>query len=220
MIATLMHAPLTCSLAVRFTAAEGGVDLDIECLSLRTKEFENGRSLLDVNPLGQVSALKLASGELLTETSACLMWVQSQSQNTAFKRAPNDPAYFQMLRWIGFCATELHKQIFRIVFYPEATDEVKDRIRGLAPQRFKILDQHLETHEFLLGEHFSAADAYLTWFFILADKAQLNTSDFKNLTLYKAKVLNRPIIKALIESDRAKDQALGQQILPTIKRAP
>jgi glutathione S-transferase len=213
-----MHAPLSCSLAVRFAAAEGGVDMNIKFLSLRTKEFENGGSLIDINPLGQVSALKLASGELLTETSACLMWVQSQSHNTAFRHDPNDPAYFQMLRWIGFCATELHKQIFRIVFYPEATDEVKDRIRNLAPQRFKILDQHLKTHEFLLGEYFSAADAYLTWFFILADKAQLNTSTFKSLTTYKEKVFNRPRIKALIENDKEKDQTLGQQILPAVKQ--
>ncbi|UTW55986.1 glutathione binding-like protein [Kordiimonas sp. SCSIO 12610] len=204
MPATLFHAPLTCSLAARFAAAEGGVGLDIEYLNLSTKALDKGGSLYDINPLGQVSTLKLENGDLLTETSACITWIQAQSQNDDFRIAPDDPMYFQMLRWLGFCATELHKQIFRVVFYSEATDAVKDRIRALAPERFKFLDTQLKTHEYLLGDRFSAADAYLTWFFVLAGKAQLDFSRYDNLTAYSKRTLNRPMIKTLIESDMKK----------------
>ena len=169
---TLIHAPLTCSLAARIAAAEGGVPLEISYVNLGTKELEAGGSLFDINPLGQVSTLCLANGELLTETSTVILWLQAQSQNPEFHIDPQDPAYFQMIRWLGFCATELHKQIFRVVFYPEATDEVKDRVRALAPQRFELLDNHLLDRQFLLGDTFSAADAYLTWFFVLAGNAR------------------------------------------------
>lgn len=211
---TLYHAPLTCSLAARIAAAEGNVPLNIEYLNLRTKELETGGSLYDVNPLGQVSVLKLDSGEIITETSTSLLWIQSQSTNADFRRDPTDSAFFQLARWIGFCATELHKQIFRVVFYPEATDEVKDRVRDLAPLRFDVLNKHLSDRPYLLGEHFSAADAYLAWFFVLSGNAQLDPSSYANLDSYRKRVLNRPHIRELIEADRLKDKEMNQRIIP------
>lgn len=208
MTATLMHAPLTCSLASRIAAAEGDVHLRIAYLNLKTKEFVDGGSLYDINPLGQVSTLRLDSGEIITETSTVLAWIQAQSQKADFRRDPNDPAYFQMLRWIAFCATELHKQIFRVVFYPEATDAVKDRIRDLAPQRFELLDDHLAGRPFLLGDSFSAADAYLTWFFVLAERAQVDPTGYDNLCGYRDRMLDRPLIRDLIESDREMERVI------------
>lgn len=201
----LMHAPLTCSLAARFAAAEGGVPLEITYLNLRTKELEGGGSLYDLNALGQVSVLRLESGEIITETSTVLTWIQSHSPDAAFRRDPSDPDYFQLLRWIAFCATELHKQLFRVVFYDEATEEVKERIRGLAPQRFGLLERHLAARPFLLGDRISAADAYLAWFFVLAPRAGLDTSAYPKLEAYRGRLLERPLIGELIASDRHRD---------------
>ena len=177
-MATLYHAPLTCSLAARFAAAEGAVPLDIEYVDLQSKELETGGSFYDINPLGQVSVLQLDDGSKLTETSTVLLWLQSQSGNAAFHVDPEDPDYFQMLRWTAFCATELHKGLYRVVFYDEATDLVKDRVRDLAPLRFTVLDNQLAKHPFLCGERFTAADAYLSWFFVLSEKAQLDHSTY------------------------------------------
>lgn len=204
MTAILYHAPLACSLAARIAAGEADVPLDIAWLNLQTKEVEAGGSLYDVNPLGQVSVLKLANGELLTETAITILWIQSQSENSAFRIAPDDPLYFQMVRWLGFCATELHKQIFRVVFYNEATEAVKDRVRDLAPKRFELLDRHFADKPFLLGERFTAPDAYLTWFFVLSDAARLDVADYPNLRDYQERVLNRPVAKRMIDIDRAK----------------
>ena len=211
---TLFHAPLTCSLAARFAAAEGEVPLDIVYVNLRNKALEAGGSLFDVNPLGQVSVLRLEAGEIITETSTTLLWIQSQSPNKRFRRDPQDPSYFQLARWIAFCATELHKQIFRVVFYNEATDDVKDRVRALAPARFELLDQHLASRPFLLGEDFTAADAYLAWFFVLAQNARLDPSRYRHLSAYRERVLNRPLLTELIASDRLKDAEMDQRIIP------
>jgi len=201
---TLYHAPLTCSLAARFTAAEGGIDLDIAYVNLQTKELDQGGSLYDVNPLGQVSVLQLEDGSKLTETSTVLLWLQSQSQNENFQVNPDDPEYFQMLRWTAFCATELHKGLFRVVFYDEATEQVKDRVRELAPLRFSVLNNHLANQTFLTGERFTAADAYLSWFFVLSEKAQVDHSMYPNLESYRQRVLSRPAIKELIDDDLLK----------------
>ena len=209
---TLYHAPLTCSLAARFVAAEGNVDLDIEPLNLATKELVSGGSLYDINPLGQVSVLRLTDGSMLTETSTVLLWLQSQSENEGFGIGPDNPDYFQMIRWIAFCATELHKGLFRVVFYQEATDEVKDRVRQLAPLRFRVLEDHLNGRDYLVGDAFSAADAYLAWFFVLSGYAQVDHAAYPNLEAYRQRVLARPAIRALIESDTQLDQELKQNL--------
>ena len=198
---TLYHAPLTCSLAARFAAAEGGIDLEIAYVNLQNKELDQGGSFYDVNPLGQVSVLLLEDGSKLTETSTVLLWLQSQSKIENFRVNPDDPEYFQLLRWTAFCATELHKGLFRIVFYDEATEQVKDRVRELAPLRFSVLESHLANHTFLTGERFTAADAYLSWFFVLSEKAQLDHSMYPNLESYRQRVLTRPAIKELINDD-------------------
>ena len=202
MPALLYHCPFNCSLAVRFAAAEGDVALDIELVDFATKALTSGGSLLDVNPLGQVSTLRFETGELLTETSACLLWVQSQAR-TDTRVAADTLAYFQLVRWLSFTATELHKQILRVVFYPEATDSVKDNFRALAPARFALLNEHLRTRDFLVGHSFTAADAYLVWFLVLSARAQVSISGYPQLETYFAKHVTRPKIAALIAEDQA-----------------
>ena len=150
--AQLFHAPFTCSFAVRLAAAWGDVDLEILPVSLGGGKTEFETSHHSANPLGQVSTLILPDDTVLTETSACLVWVQSQSNNPSFKRLAESSEYYQMLRWIGFCATELHKQLLRIVFYDEATDDVKDTFRDLAASRLDLLNSHLEGRSVLVGD--------------------------------------------------------------------
>lgn len=218
MTATLIHAPLSCSLAVRFAAAEGEVSLNTRDVSLRTKEFADGAALESLSPAGLVSAIQTERSELITETVACLLWIQQQSDKTDFRISTESNEYFQLVRWISFCATELHKQILRVVFYPEATPEVKERFRALASERMAVLDRHLSDRNFLLGEHFSAADAYLTWFLLMEESAGIRSSSFVHLSDYRRRVLSRPAIQALIHDDMKKDKQLKQDIASWVQR--
>jgi len=198
----LYHAPRTCSLAVRIAAQEGGVPLDIVPVDLGTHTLDDGTSFLEINPLGQVSVIRLPDGTLITETSACLVWAQSQSEDTRFRRDPPDPEFFQMLRWIGFCATELHKQLFRVVFYSEASTDVKDRFRSLVPDRLMLLETHLSDRAFLLGDRLSAADCYLAWALTLTDKAGIDITPYASLCSARDRLWERPSIRRLMEEDR------------------
>ncbi len=203
MTTTLYHSPMACSLAVRIAAEEADLPLDICYVDLATKKLHNqSGSLFDVNPLGQVSVLVLDDGTTLSETSTCIAWVQAHSSNSNFKIEPDSPDYFQMLRWLAFCATELHKQIFRVVFYPEATDEVKQKVRQLAPQRFEFLNRHLKSRRYLLGDHFSSADAYLSWTLILSNRAKIDPSNFPHLNRYHQDILARKSVSECLEDDR------------------
>ena len=198
--AKLYHAPFTCSLAVRLAARWGDVPLDIQPTPLG----QQARADFTVhNPLAQVSTLILPDESILTETSACLIWVQSQSKNPEFKRTPEQAEYFQMLRWIGFCATELHKQLLRIIFYDEATEAVKDNFRQLSLSRLQRLNEHLTDRSALVGSTYSAADAYLAWFLTLAPKAGVEFTPNKALSAYFDNVRRGKDLEALLADDAA-----------------
>lgn len=203
--AKLFHAPFTCSLAVRLAAKWGDVPLDLLPTALGPKARKD---LTAHNALAQVSTLILPDDTILTETSACLVWVQTQSQNPDFKRTPDQTEYFQILRWIGFCATELHKQILRIVFYDEATDPVKDNFRDLAKSRLDRLDKHLNNRTALVGKSYSAADAYAGWFLTLAPKAGVEFSGYKNLTAYFETLHQDGTLDSLLIEDAALQSSL------------
>jgi len=196
--AQLYHAPFTCSLAVRLAAQWGDVPLDILPTGLGPKARQD---LREQNPLAQVSTLILPDETNLTETSACLIWVQTQSTHADFKRTPDQAEYFQMIRWIGFCATELHKQLLRIVFYDEATDAVKDNFRHLSLSRLHRLNDHLNGRVTLVGNTYSAADAYIAWFLTLAPKAGVDLSPFENLTTYFNAIKDDKTLDALLSDD-------------------
>ncbi len=221
---TLYHAKRACSMVARLCAAFGKVDVNLVHVDLTTKQmhYENAllaQSFYDINPLGQVSVLRFPRKEPtakphsltetpdfsgspdLTETIAIALWFQFHSRDPAFKRTPDHPDYFQMIRWMSFCSTQIHQQIFRIVFYDEATDSVKNKIRALAPARFETLDARLENRDFLVGDYFSAADAYLIWVLCLAERAGLDPKPFKNLMVYQQKIMALPLVKKIIDDD-------------------
>jgi len=204
----LFHAPFTCSLAVRLAAAWGDVELDVLPVKLGRHKTEAEKQLRLANPTGQVSTLILPDESVLTETNTCLIWTQSQSKNDTFRRDPNSPDYYQMLRWISFCSTELHKQLLRIVFYDEATDTVKENFRTLAKTRLAVLDKHLTGQDVLVGDTLSAADAYLAWFLTLSDKAGVEITPYEHLQNYA----NRQIADANLQKLLTEDAALKETI--------
>jgi len=196
--AKLYHAPFTCSLAVRQAAAWGNVPLEIIPTALGDEARADFKA---DNPLAQVSTLILPDKSILTETSACLIWVQSQSTNPEFHRPADHADYFQILRWIGYCATELHKQLLRIVFYDEATEDVKENFRQLSLSRLERLNNHLKGRTALVGDTYSAADAYLIWFLTLAPKAGVELSSFEALSNYYEGAQRNETLQALLTED-------------------
>lgn len=210
--ARLFHAPFTCSFAVRLAAAWGNVELDILPVRLGVVGTELEAAHQKANVLQQVSTLILPDDTTLTETSACLVWIQSQSNNSTFKRQPETPDYYQMLRWIGFCATELHKQLLRIIFYDEATDPVKDEFRELAASRLEWVNSHLTDRQVLVGATPSAADAYLLWFLTLCEKGGVSLSPYAALTDYFKTHQDDPHFVILRKDDAVMKQSLNNNV--------
>ena len=71
----LFYKPGACSLASHITLRESGKDFTLDGVDLMKKRLENGDDFFAVNPKGQVPALLLDDGTLLTEGVAIMQYL-------------------------------------------------------------------------------------------------------------------------------------------------
>src|SRR5829696_3796062 len=75
----LYYSPAACSLAPHIVAREGGLDIELEKVDLKSKKTESGRDYLSINPKGAVPALEIDGGKVLTENAVVLQYLADKS---------------------------------------------------------------------------------------------------------------------------------------------
>jgi glutathione S-transferase/GST-like protein len=146
-------------------AAYDKIVIDFEKGEHRNEEF------LSVNPMGQIPALVLPDGTLMTETAATLVQIADRHPEAGLAPPPGSAERARFLRWIFFLASNVYPTILRI-YYSErystdasAAEGIRAAAEGELDEQFGILDGAIEPGPFLLGEVFSAADIFL-WMLI------------------------------------------------------
>lgn len=154
----LFFSPMACSLASRIALYEAGAEALLTQVD-KAKRTADGRDYRQINPMGQVPALRTPGGWLLTENVAVLQYLAE-----AFPAAgllPDDAdARARVRQWLGFIATELHKAVFVPLLDPRAPADVKAYAMDKAALRLDVLQAHLQQHEHLAGGY-GIADIYL-----------------------------------------------------------
>lgn len=79
----LFYKPGACSLASHITLRESGKDFTLDGVDLMKKRLENGDDFFAVNPKGQVPALLLDDGTLLTEGVAIMQYRRTACQTAS-----------------------------------------------------------------------------------------------------------------------------------------
>src|SRR5438874_9827724 len=75
----LYYSPGACSQAPHILLHELGLDHDAAKVNLKSKTLEDGGSYFQVNPKGEVPALELDSGDVLTENAVILQYLGDRS---------------------------------------------------------------------------------------------------------------------------------------------
>jgi glutathione S-transferase len=199
----LYYSPGACSLSPHIALLEAGLPYELVKVDVRAKKLENGDDYWQVNPKGQVPALGLDSGELVTEGPVIVQMIADQAAAKGLANnlaPPRDSAErYKLLEWLNFITSELHKN-FSPLFNPTFSDEVKGFFKDRLMGKFKYIDAQLAGHDYLLGQSFSVADGYLFTMLCWADRMQFDLTGLPNLSAYKARVAARPKVKeALIK---------------------
>ncbi len=159
---------------------------------------------MNVNPKGQVPALKLDGGELVTEGPVIVQMIADRAAAKGDVRglapARDSAERYKLLEWLNFITTELHKN-FSPLFQPVFSDEVKAFFKDRLMGKFKYIDGQLAGRDYLLGEDFSVADGYLFTMLCWADRMQFDLAALPNLVAYKARVAARPKVKEALTKE-------------------
>lgn len=197
----LYFAPLACSLATRIALYEAGEPARFVQADTRTKKLEDGGDLFAINPMGQVPALRLDDGSVLTENTAVLQYVASRFPNARLAPA-SALERSKMQQWLGFIGTELHKAAFVPLLDEKASEEVKRYSRDKIALRMQTLQAHLRGREYLL-DSFSIADAYLTTILNWASATQVDLKQWPEVHEYHQRMLKRPSIARAVGEEFA-----------------
>lgn len=187
----LYYSPGACSLSPHIALLEAGLPYDLVKVDLKAKKLENGDDYLAINPKGQIPALGLDSGELVTEGPVIVQYIADQATTKNLAPASGSDARRHLQEWLGFINGELHKN-FSPLFQPAFDDEVKGFFKTRLTSKFKYIDGALAGKDYLLGKDFSVADGYLFVMLKWADRMGLDLAEFKNLAAYKDRVAARP----------------------------
>jgi glutathione S-transferase len=196
----LYYSPGACSLSPHIALLEAGLPYDLVKVDLRAKKLENGDDFLKVNPKGQVPALGLDNGELVTEGPVIVQMIADRAATKNLAPPRDSAERYKFLEWLNFITTELHKN-FSPLFQPVIPDDVKAFFKDRLTAKFKYIDGQLAGPDYLMGKQFTVADGYLFVMLSWADRVNIDLSGLSNLMAYKARIAARPKVKEALTKE-------------------
>ncbi|HVK41258.1 MAG TPA: glutathione S-transferase family protein [Phenylobacterium sp.] len=156
--------------AVAVEAALRVIGQDYELIDSYTFDFddrESGDKVLAANPMRQVPALVLASGEVVTESAAILIWLAEQHPQARLAPLPGDPGRAQFLRWMSFVSSAIYSLYWvkddpaRLVPDPAGHAALEQRVLDRIAECWGIMESQVTPGRYLLGDDLSVLDLYV-----------------------------------------------------------
>lgn len=148
------YTPGTCSQAAHILLREAGLAFRAHKVDIFSGKVDDGSNYRAINPNGYVPAIALDDGTLLTENVALLDWIDAQRAEAV---SPTPMERYRHLQMLAYLSTEVHKPFVRL-FFTESDDE-NAYLRQVLAQRFVWIGSVMRGPH-MLGEHFSASDAF------------------------------------------------------------
>jgi glutathione S-transferase len=184
-----------CSLASYISLNEAGIRFEAVEVQHGVHKTRDGEDLNAINSKGYVPVLRLDNGEILTENVAVLNYIADL--NPAAKLAPPSGSFerSRVIEWLAYINSEVHKN-FGPLFDPSNSEEVKNFARRNLHKRLGWLDNALGSRNYLMGEQFTVADAYLYVVTSWSGHVGVDLSQWPALNRHSARVAARPHVIA------------------------
>jgi len=201
----LYFSPGACSLSPHIVLREAGIEAGLEQVDLKTKKTKSGADFTAVNPKGQVPTLVLDDGHTLTEGPAIVQYLADQKPHSGLAPQAGTFERYRLQEWLNFITAEIHKP-FGALFNSATPEDYKPIARETLGARFAYLDHHLASGgPFLMGAHFTVADAYLFVMTVWAKFVKIDLNQWSKLKAYSEQIAARPKVhEALKEEGLAK----------------
>lgn len=200
----LYYATGTCSLSPHIVAIEAGIALELERVDIRKipRITETGADYARINPNLYVPALALDDGTILLEGTAIVQYLADLAPASGLAPPAGTMARVQLQSWLGFIATELHKVFSPWLFHPEYGAQAQDVARSRLAARLDYVERQLgDGRQYLLGNTFTVADAYLYTVLSWSEVAKVDLGAFPQVRALLARIGDRPAVREAIRCE-------------------
>jgi glutathione S-transferase len=196
----LYYSPGACSLSPNIVLREAGLDFDIEQVDLATKKTKSGADFTKVNPNGYVPALQLDDGDVLTEGPAILQYAADRKPEANLLPKAGTKERYHALEWLNFITSELHKNLGSL-FNKDMPEAWRKTVQKKSFDRLAYADRKLAGKQYLLGDKFSAPDAYLFTIAGWGRHVGVDIGPLENLGAFMGRVAQRPAAQAAMKAE-------------------
>ena len=196
----LYYSPGTCSLSAHIVLREAGLPFELVLASTKTHQLADGTDFYTINPKGYVPLLELDNGERLSEGPAIVQYIADQVPDKQLAPPAGTMQRYRLQEWLNFITAEMHKG-FGTLFTPTMPDDAKAQVRTRVKGRLEWVDAQLQGREYLLGDRFSVADAYLFTVTSWTRHLGIDISGLANLSAFQARVAARPAVQAAMQAE-------------------
>ena len=196
----LYYSPGACSLSPHIVLQEAGLPFEAVLASTKTHKLPDGTDYHTINPKGYVPLLEFDDGQRLTEGPVIVQWIADQVPAKKLAPPAGTMPRYRVMEWLNFVTAELHKQ-FSPLFNPAYPEEGKAINRERLAGRFAWVDGQLAGRQYLMGDDFTVADAYLYVVTRWTVPMKLDISSRANLAGYMTRVAQRPAVQRALQAE-------------------
>ena len=194
----LYYSPGACSLSPHIVLREAGLAFEPVLAPTKTHKLPDGTDYYSINPLGYVPMLELDDGTRLREGPAIVQYVADQAPQKNLAPANGTLPRYRLQEWLTFIGTEIHKS-FSPLFQAAIPEEAKKVYREKLANRFGYVNGELAGKDYVMGDHFTVADAYLFVVTRWTQPMAIDTSAWPNLMAHHARVEARPAVQEALK---------------------
>jgi glutathione S-transferase len=144
--------------------------------------------------------LELDDGTRLTEGPAIVQYIADQVPDKHLAPANGTIERYKMQSWLTFIGTEIHKG-FSPLFRPDTPADYKAIAAEKVASRLKYVDGQLAGKNYLMGDNFCVADAYLFTVSNWTVPMKIDISGMPNLLAFRARMVARPAVQAAMKAE-------------------
>jgi len=189
-----------CSLASYISLNEAGIKFEAVEVDHKTHKTAAGESLDSINSKGYVPVLRLDNGEVLTENVAVLQYIGDLNPAAQLAPAAGTLERYRLIELLAYINSEVHKN-FGPLFNPSNSSDVRNFATTNLKKRLDWLDKALGSKNYLMGDRFTVADAYLYVVLSWTSHVGIDMGQWPALKRHNERVSARPHVIAALKAE-------------------
>ncbi|MCH7881419.1 MAG: glutathione S-transferase N-terminal domain-containing protein [Proteobacteria bacterium] len=198
----LYWAAETGALAPQIILEEVGADYERVVIDMEKGE-EMQAGYLAINPRGQIPALTLPDGSVVTESAAIVLHLADTYPDVGLLPPAGSAERAQVYRWLFYAVANIYESVERLYYSDRYTtdarsaESVEQAAREYMDNAWDLLETELNDGPFLLGNQYTVIDAYLLMLTRWHEQPQTLLSRCPKLKLLCDSVRSRPAVERI-----------------------